>query len=192
MLTPEQAGSAKQPKRGRGRPRKWASDAERVRAWRAAERARRQLMRGEVDVGAMAEKLRRAEEERDRNWEQVLELQKALRAAETHPADGADRRPAEPDPEHVRWQQQATDLAAVVGHVTGVAWDHPLFGLVDRRARQAVADGAVLATSIVDEPSLRLPAGPPEQQLQSAPVPTVRSRAERRRLEREARRRGHS
>ena len=40
-----------------GRPRKWASNAERMRAYRAVERERREALRGQHDISEMAERV---------------------------------------------------------------------------------------------------------------------------------------
>ena len=138
-------------KRGRGRPRKWASDAERVRAWRAAERARRELWAGDVDLDAIVAKVQQVEAERDRVWQQVLALQAEVRALEQSSTPDASP-PAELEAEVIRRRQQADDLAAIVARLTGLGWDHPMFALVDRRARRAAAEGAVLGTSVFDDP----------------------------------------
>ena len=176
------------PKRGRGRPRKWASDRERVRAWRAAERARRQLWSGKVDVDELIAKVQHVESERDRNWQQVLELRAERRTLERGPPGRDHPPPAELTSELVRWQQQAADLAAIVARLTGAGWDHPMFALVDQRAHRAAAEGDVLATSVLDDPvAVRIFARP-----EPVPTPSGQSRAERRRMEREARRRGRS
>ena len=58
-----------------GRPRKWASNAERMRAYRAVERERREALRGHHDVAEMAERLVELTAERDRLWQQVVRLQ---------------------------------------------------------------------------------------------------------------------
>jgi hypothetical protein len=61
-----------------GRPRKWISNAERMRAYRAVERARREALRGHHDVGEMAERVVDLTAERDRLWQQVVRLQQRI------------------------------------------------------------------------------------------------------------------
>lgn len=96
--------------------------------------------------------------------------------------------------DHVRWRQQATDLAAIVGRLMGAGWDHPIFALVERRARQASSAGDLLSSSVLDEldaaEAFRSRTRPPDPLPPQAAAASGLSRAERRRLEREARRRG--
>ena len=58
-----------------GRPRKWTSNAERMRAYRAVERERREALRGHPDIAEMAERVVTLTAERDRLWQQVVRLQ---------------------------------------------------------------------------------------------------------------------
>ena len=61
-----------------GRPRKWASNAERMRAYRAVERERREALRGRHDIAQMAERVVELTVERDRLWQQVVRLQQRI------------------------------------------------------------------------------------------------------------------
>jgi hypothetical protein len=69
-------GMADQP--GPGRPRKWASNAERMRAYRAGERERREALRGDHSVAGLAERVVELTGERDRLWAQVVRLQQRI------------------------------------------------------------------------------------------------------------------
>jgi hypothetical protein len=57
-------GMSEQP--GPGRPRKWASNAERMRAYRAAERKRREALKGKHSTAELAERVVELTGERDR------------------------------------------------------------------------------------------------------------------------------
>ena len=74
-----------------GRPRKWASNAERMRAYRAVERERREALRGQHDISEMAERVVTVTAERDRLWQQVVRLQQRIAQLENvlagHPMD---------------------------------------------------------------------------------------------------------
>jgi hypothetical protein len=143
-------------------------------------------MAGATDVDELVAAVSRAETQRDENWAQVLRLQAELLEAQ----GGRPRVEADA----VLWRQRATDLAAVLAKLIGDRWDHPVFDVVQRRARRASLDGHLLDDSVLDEldrhgirlkqdrPSAPAPAPP-------TPVPEQLSRAERRRLEREERRR---
>ena len=58
------------------RPRKWANNAERMRAYRAVERERREALRGQYDISEMAERVVTVTAERDRLWQQVRPQQR--------------------------------------------------------------------------------------------------------------------
>lgn len=69
-----------------GRPRKWSSNAERMRAYRARQRERAARLVDPADAPAalaenrqLRERVVQLEEERDRLWAQVLRLQEELR-----------------------------------------------------------------------------------------------------------------
>lgn len=66
-------GMGEQP--GPGRPRKWASNAERMRAYRAAERERRDALKGKHSTAEIAERVVELTSERDHLWQQVVRLQ---------------------------------------------------------------------------------------------------------------------
>jgi hypothetical protein len=144
-------------------------------------------MAGATDIDELVAAVSRAETQRDENWAHVLRLQAELREARGGNLDAAA--------DAMRWQQRATDLAAILSHHTGASWDHPVFDVVERRAERASAEGQVLDSSVLDEldsygvqlvpdHSIEPPAPAPTR-----PAPDHVSRAERRRLEREARRR---
>ncbi len=61
-----------------GRPRKWTSNAELMRAYRAVERERREAVRGHHDIAEMAERIATLTAERDRLWQQVVRLQQRV------------------------------------------------------------------------------------------------------------------
>ena len=61
-----------------GRPHKWTSNAERMRAYRAVERERRAALRGHHDIADMAERVVELTVERDRLWQQVVGLQQRI------------------------------------------------------------------------------------------------------------------
>jgi hypothetical protein len=60
---------------GPGRPRKWASNAERMRAYRASEREQRDALKGKHSTAELAELVVELTGERDRLWAQVVRLQ---------------------------------------------------------------------------------------------------------------------
>ena len=74
-----------------GRPRKWTSNAERMRAYRAVERVRREALSENHDVAEMAERVVALTAERDRLWQQVVRLQQRIAQLENalagHPMD---------------------------------------------------------------------------------------------------------
>ena len=74
-----------------GRPRKWANNAERMRAYRSVERERREALRGHHDIAEMAERVVTVTAERDRLWQQVVRLQQRIAQLENalagHPLD---------------------------------------------------------------------------------------------------------
>ena len=74
-----------------GRPRKWANNAERMRAYRAVERQRREALRGQHDIAEMAKRIVALTAERDRLWQQVVRLQQRIAQLENalagHPTD---------------------------------------------------------------------------------------------------------
>jgi hypothetical protein len=143
-------------------------------------------MAGATDIDELSAAVSRAETQRDENWAHVLRLQAELREVHGGNPDAAAGA--------TRWQQRATDLAAILAQLTGESWDHPVFDVVERRARRASVDGHVLDTSVLDEldrHGIRLLQ---DHASEPAPARTPRlpdhlSRAERRRLEREERRR---
>jgi hypothetical protein len=143
-------------------------------------------MAGATDIDELVAAASRAETQRDENWAHVLRLQAELREAQSGNPDAAA--------DTIGLRQLATDLTAILAQLTGQGWDHPVFGIVERRAQRASVEGHVLDSSVLDELDhygVQLvqdhpdePAPPPP-----CPVPDTLTRAERRRLEREARRR---
>ena len=87
---------------GPGRPRKWASNAERMRAYRAVERERREALRGQHSTAEMAERLIALTAERDRLWQQVVRLQERIVQLENqvagHPPPNTEPAPPETSP----------------------------------------------------------------------------------------------
>ena len=82
---------------GPGRPRKWSSNAERMRAYRAVERQRREALRGKHDISEMAERVVELTAERDRLWQQVVRLQQRIAQLENALA-GHTLEPTPPTP----------------------------------------------------------------------------------------------
>jgi len=70
-------------KPGPGRPRKWASNAERMRAYRAVERERRDALKGKHSAAELAERVVELTGERDRLWQQVVRLQQRVAQLES-------------------------------------------------------------------------------------------------------------
>lgn len=75
------------PQRQPGRPRKWSSDAERMRAYRAGQRERTARLVDPAGVPEalmenrrLRERLAQLEDERDRLWAQIVRLHGELRA----------------------------------------------------------------------------------------------------------------
>ena len=67
-----------------GRPRKWSSDTERMRAYRARERERTaRLVDPLIENVKLRERIVQLEAERDRLWAQVVRVQGELRASAT-------------------------------------------------------------------------------------------------------------
>ena len=60
---------------GPGRPRKWADNAERMRAYRTIQRQQRDALHGDLDAVALARRVVELTGERDRLWAQVARLQ---------------------------------------------------------------------------------------------------------------------
>jgi hypothetical protein len=143
-------------------------------------------MAGATDINELVAAVSRAESQRDENWAHVLRLQAELREARVSPDSAADV---------TRLRQRTTDLAAILGQLTGAGWDHPMFDLVERRARRAAEEGHVLDNSVLDDlDRYGVQLMPDHSSGSPAPAPTRPepdhlSRAERRRLERAARRR---
>jgi len=85
---------------GPGRPRKWADNAERMRAYRAGERERREALRGDHSVAELAERVVELTGERDRLWAQVVRLQQRIARLENalagHPGVDAPSEPPAP------------------------------------------------------------------------------------------------
>jgi len=87
---------------GPGRPRKWASDAERMRAYRAVERERRDALKGSHQAAQLAERVVELTAERDRLWAQVVRLQQHVAQLENQlaghppPADPTASAPSAP------------------------------------------------------------------------------------------------
>ena len=79
---------------GPGRPRKWASNAERMRAYRANERERRDALKGSHSTAGLAERVIELTAERDRLWAQVIRLQQHVAQLENQLA--GDPPPANP------------------------------------------------------------------------------------------------
>ena len=192
-------------RRGPGRPREYASDADRARAWRARERVRRATFRGEYDVGQVLEQLQTVTEQRDRNWEQVEQLQaenarlrdgRTALGSPTEPGKTIDDLRAELDAarhREVGWQQQAVDLLALFGRHLNISGSDPLIREIGARSQLAAKHGELLGASRpFDQTSRRSPGSstdpfrPPEPGFQTT---EHLSRAERRRREREQRRR---
>lgn len=63
---------------GPGRPRKWADNAERMRAYRAGERQRRDALRDDQTTDELAERVVELTGERDRLWAQIVRLQQRI------------------------------------------------------------------------------------------------------------------
>ena len=63
---------------GPGRPRKWANNTERMRAYRARERERRDPLRGDHTTAELTERVVELTSERDRLWTQVVRLQQHI------------------------------------------------------------------------------------------------------------------
>ena len=181
-------------KRGRGRPRKWASDAERVRAWRAAERVSRSCGRVSSTSRGWSPRSRTSRPNATACGSRCSP-QAQVRALEQSPTPGAPP-PAESASAVIRWQQQADDLASILARLTGLGWDHPMFALVDRRARTSRRRRLRSGTSVFDDPeagqAFVRPEPPPLPSSRPTPESSRLSHAERRRLEREAKRRGRS
>ena len=89
--------AARGSQRGPGRPRKWDSDAERMRAYRARKRAERESLERRADQGELFERFRTVTGERDALRREVNELRARVRALETEVAR-ADSSRAEPLP----------------------------------------------------------------------------------------------
>ena len=70
---------------GPGRPRKWADNAERMRAYRAGERERRDALRGDHTTSELAERVVELTGERDRLWTQIVRLQQRIAQLENAP-----------------------------------------------------------------------------------------------------------
>jgi len=70
-------------KPGPGRPRKWTSNAERMRAYRAVERERRDALKGKHSAAELAERVVELTGERDRLWQQVVRLQQRVAQLES-------------------------------------------------------------------------------------------------------------
>ncbi len=158
-----------------------------MRAWRAAERSRRALLRDHPDVRRLIAAVAEAEAQRDANWQQVLQLQADVR----HLATGLNAAPVAEDTSVLRLRQQVEDLAAIVGRLIGAGWDDPIFAAVAARSQQAVVDGRLLERSVLDALDVTQPmarAIPPPPAVAPSPEPPQLSRAERRRREREVRR----
>ena len=143
-------------RRGPGRPREYASDADRARAWRARERVRRATFRGECDVGQVLEQLQTVTEQRDRNWEQVERLQvenarlrdgRTALTSPTEPSKTIDDLRAELDAAHHRevgWQQQAVDLLALLERLSNITGSDPLIREIGARSQLAAKHGELL------------------------------------------------
>lgn len=76
-----------------GRPRKWSSDAERMRAYRDRQRDRSARLvdpaeapEALIENRKLRERVDQLEEERDRLWSQIVRLQAELRARAVEPA----------------------------------------------------------------------------------------------------------
>ena len=100
------------PKRGPGRPRKWADDAERMRAYRAKVAHERAVVKAGGTYVEMAEQIAELTRQRDKNWTQVERLQEQIK---TLKRDQPTRRPA---PEPVQFDNP--DAAAEAVFETGV------------------------------------------------------------------------
>lgn len=66
-------------KRGPGRPRKWADDAERMRAYRAKVARERNVIKAGGTYVEMAEQIAELTRQRDKNWAQVTRLQEQVK-----------------------------------------------------------------------------------------------------------------
>ena len=67
---------------GPGRPRKWADNAERMRAYRTVQRQQRDALHGDTDTVALARRVVELTGERDRLWTQVARLQQHIAVLE--------------------------------------------------------------------------------------------------------------
>ncbi len=67
-------------KRGPGRPRKWANDAERMRAYRAKVAHERNVFKAGGTYAEMAEQITELTRQRDKNWDQVTRLHEQIKA----------------------------------------------------------------------------------------------------------------
>ena len=66
-------------KRGPGRPRKWADDAERMRAYRTRVAHERNIIKAGGTYVEMAEQIAELTRQRDKNWDQVTRLQEQIK-----------------------------------------------------------------------------------------------------------------
>lgn len=86
-------------------------------------------------------------------------------------------------------RQQVDDLTAVAAQLLGAGWDHPVFATVAARAQRAGAEGRLLEPVLDELEMTPAPAPLPARLTPRTVTSPGLSRAERRRLEREERRR---
>lgn len=86
-------------RRGPGRPRKWASNAERMRAYRAQLQAEQETLSGVDTQGELVNRLRRLTAERDALRAEVIQLRSRVRDLEMATPRSA---PARAEPPMVR------------------------------------------------------------------------------------------
>lgn len=170
-------------KRGPGRPRKWANDAERMRAYRAKVAHERAVVKAGGTYVEMAEQIEELTRQRDKNWAQVTRLQEQVKALKR---DQPARRSV---PVPVRFDNP--DDAAEAAFETGVGARRGESGHADCDAEIARLEAA-LDASERHNADLKTIAAKLDGARNSKPTPASQpamSRAQRREAERQAKRR---
>jgi len=108
-------------KRGPGRPRKWADDAERMRAYRAKVAHERAVIKAGGTYVEMAEQIEELTRQRDKNWAQVERLQEQIKALKR---DQPTRRSARPQPEFDDAEAAAEAHFDAVNNARRASGDH--------------------------------------------------------------------
>lgn len=173
---------SKEAKRGPGRPRKWADNAERMRAYRARMTHERNSIKTGGTLAEMTEQIIELTRQRDNNWAQLTRLQQQIRTLKHNQPTRPNRELDNPD-------TAAETAFHTTTNTTRTQTDHTEIGRLEQQLLDITHERDDQATTIrrLEQHNTKLAAALTETTTTTAP-PTM-SRAQRRQTQRQAKRR---